>query len=142
MSQQEILEAIPHRKPMLLIDEIVSQTEDHIICKKTFDAEEFFYQGHYPEAPITPGIILCEAGMQAGAILLSKLLADQEGVPVVTRLTNAKFKKMVRPGDTVSLEVHLGERLKNTYFMKAKVTNGEKLAVTFEFACTMANAKL
>ncbi|MCA9203445.1 MAG: beta-hydroxyacyl-ACP dehydratase, partial [Planctomycetales bacterium] len=65
MSRAEIEAAIPHRPPMLLIDEIVERDERHIVCRKTFHADEFFFQGHYPDYPLVPGVILCEASMQA-----------------------------------------------------------------------------
>ena len=76
--------------------------------------------------------------MQCGAILLSRLTADQEGVPVVTRLQDARFKKMVRPGDTIRAEITLKEKLANAFFLAAKVTVEGKLAVRFEFACAIA----
>lgn len=134
----EILNAIPHRSPMLLVDEIVEQTENTILCKKTFCDDEFFFQGHYPDQPIVPGVILCEASMQAGAILLSKFVQGGSGVPVATRLNDVKFKKMVRPGDTIEMAVTLKERLADAFFLQAKVTCNEKVAVRFEFACTVA----
>ena len=138
MSLEAIQAAIPHRKPMLLVDEIIEQDEQHIVCRKTFLAEEFFFQGHYPDFPIVPGIILCESAMQAGAILLSQFLQEGAGVPVVTRLNNVKFKNMVRPGDTIEMDVTLQERVSAAFFMVGKVTCHKKLAVRFEFACTMA----
>jgi 3-hydroxyacyl-[acyl-carrier-protein] dehydratase len=72
MSREQILAAIPHRPPMLLLDEVVEWEHERIVCQKTFHPEEFFFQGHYPEFPLVPGVILCEAAMQAGAVLLSK----------------------------------------------------------------------
>jgi 3-hydroxyacyl-[acyl-carrier-protein] dehydratase len=138
MSLPEIEAAIPHRSPMLLVDEIVARTDNAIVCRKTFRAEEFFFQGHYPGHPLVPGVILCEAAMQAGAILLSAFLQDQAGVPVATRLNDVKFKQMVRPGDTVELAVTLNERVSEAFFLTAKVTCAGKLAVRFEFACTLA----
>ena len=71
MTLKTIQDAIPHRAPMLLLDEVVEQTEDTIICRKTFREDEYFFQGHYPGAPLVPGVILCEVAMQAGAVLLS-----------------------------------------------------------------------
>lgn len=133
-----ILAAIPHRPPMLLVDEIVSQGEQCIVCSKTFRDGEYFFQGHYPDYPLVPGVILCEAAMQAGAILLSRFAQEGEGVPVATRLNEVKFKKMIRPGDTIRMEVDLTERLSNTFFLSAKVTCDGKVAVRFDFACTMA----
>ncbi len=139
MSLERIEAAIPHRKPMLLVDEIVEQGDDRIVCKKTFHEDEFFFQGHYPDFKVVPGVILCECGMQAGAILLASLIDDNAGgVPVATRLKEVKFKKMVRPGDTIQMEIDLTERLADAFFLKAKVTVGGKVAVRYEFACTIA----
>lgn len=138
MSLEAIHAAIPHRRPMLLVDEIVEQSDDRIVCRKTFCEDEFFFQGHYPGHPIVPGVILCEAAMQAGGILLSKLLQEGEGVPVATRLNDVKFKRMVRPGNTIEMEVTLNERMANAFFLTAKVTCDGKVAVRCEFACTMA----
>jgi 3-hydroxyacyl-[acyl-carrier-protein] dehydratase len=134
--------AIPHREPFLLVDEIVEQSDDRILCRKQFTGDEFWYRGHYPKFPLTPGVLLCEAAMQAGAVLLSKFASEgQGGVPVVTRMNNVKFKSMVRPGDAVDLEVELVERMADAFFMNAKVTVDGKLAVTFDFACKMARTK-
>lgn len=138
MSNHEITAAIPHRPPMLLVDEIVERNADRIVCRKTFRADEFFFQGHYPDFPLAPGVILCESAMQAGAILLSQYVAESGGVPVATRMNEVKFKNMVRPGDTIEMSVELTERLANAFFLKAKVTKAGKLAVSFEFACAMA----
>lgn len=138
MSLEAIKAAIPHREPFLLIDEIVEQSEDRIVCRKTFTGEEFWYQGHYPKFPITPGVLLCEAAMQAGAVLLSKRVADDpSAVPVATRANNVQFKKIVRPGDTVLIETSLVEQLSNAFFMKARITVDGKVATRFDFACTL-----
>lgn len=141
MSLAQIHAAIPHRDPFLLVDEIISWTDERIVCRKTFTGEEFFFRGHYPHFPLTPGVLLCEAGMQAGAILLSRVAADsKDAVPVATRLNDVRFKKMVRPGDTIDIEVDLVERLANAFFLKAKVASGGQLAARFDFACTLAPA--
>jgi 3-hydroxyacyl-[acyl-carrier-protein] dehydratase len=138
MTAEEIQNAVPHRPPMLLVDEIVEQDEKCIVCQKTFRADEFFFQGHYPGQPIVPGVILCESGMQAGAILLSQFVTEGAGVPVATRLNDVKFKRIVRPGDTIRMEVKLDERMADAFFLTAKVTCAGKLATRFQFACTMA----
>jgi len=141
MSREQILAAIPHRPPMLLLDEVLEwdrETErERIVCKKTFQADEWFFQGHYPEFPLVPGVILCEAAMQAGAVLLSKHVTG-DGVPVAGRLNDVKFKRMIRPGDTVLLDVTLDERMGDAFFLSAKVTHEGKPAVTLTFAVTVA----
>ena len=123
---------------MLLVDEIVERSDNRIVCRKTFHAEEFFFQGHYPGFPLVPGVILCESAMQAGAVLLSKFVSEGGGVPVATRLSDVKFKKMIRPGDTIDLDVTLNERLADAFFLTAKITCGGQLTARFDFACTLA----
>lgn len=147
MNKQAIEAAIPHRDPFLLLDEVVERTDERIVCRKAFTGDEFWYRGHYPDYPLTPGVLLCEAALQAGAVLLSKItVAAQEGqgneggVPVATRLNNVQFRDMVRPGDAIQIEVDLTEKVSNAYFMKGRVTNEStgKLAARCEFACTVA----
>jgi 3-hydroxyacyl-[acyl-carrier-protein] dehydratase len=147
MSLEEIKAAIPHREPFLLLDEIVERGESRIVCRKRFTGDEFWYRGHYPHFPITPGIILCEAAMQAGAVLLSGLLRgnsnhDPSAVPVATRANNVQFKQMVLPGDTVEIETELVERVSTAFFMKARVTVNGKVACRLEFACTLVNQQI
>ncbi len=137
MSLAEIHAAIPHREPFLLIDEIVERADKRIVCRKRFTGQEFFYAGHYPNFPLTPGVLLCEAAMQAGAVLLSQYTAEMgDAVPVATRMNDVRFKRMVRPGETIEIEVELVERLADAFFLKAKVSCDGKSAVRFEFACT------
>ena len=137
MSRQEILDAIPHREPFLLVDEILERSDSRIVCTKQFTGEEDFFAGHYPDYPLVPGVLLCEAAMQAGAILLSRHFAEVEHkVPVATRINDVRLKRMVRPGETIRIEVELAERLADAFFLKAKVTVDGKVAVRFEFACT------
>lgn len=143
MSLEAIHRAIPHRDPFLLVDQILSQDERRIVCAKQLTGSEFWFAGHYPGQPIMPGVLLCEAAMQAGAILLSKFVEEpvSQKVPVATRMNDVRFKKMVRPGDRIELDVELTERLANAFFLKAKVTVGGKVAARFEFACTLADAQ-
>jgi 3-hydroxyacyl-[acyl-carrier-protein] dehydratase len=139
MNQQEILAAIPHRDPFLLVDEIVQRSDSRIVGIKRFSGEEYFFAGHYPGHPLVPGVLLCEAAMQCGAILLSGHLSGTDGkVPVATRINDVRFKRMVHPGETIRMEVDLTERLADAFFLKAKVTVDGKVVVRFEFACTAA----
>lgn len=138
MSREQIEQAIPHRPPMLLVDEIVSQTADTIITKKTFRPDEFFLQGHYPGQPIVPGVILCEATVQSGAVLLSGLTAGVSGVPVLTRMNEVKFRRVVRPGETIEMTVKLNERLGDAYFLTGTAKVDGQTAARLEFACAIS----
>jgi 3-hydroxyacyl-[acyl-carrier-protein] dehydratase len=134
------MRAIPHREPFLLVDQVMEQSDHRIVCRKTFRGDEFWYRGHYPEYPLTPGVLLCEAAMQAGAVLLAKLVQASPGrVPVATRADKVQFKRPVFPGDTIEIEVELMEQLSAAFFLKGKVTVEGKLAARLEFACTMAD---
>jgi len=136
MSLAEIEAAIPHRPPFLLVDEIVAREANRIVCRKQFHDDDWFFAGHYPDSPLVPGVLLCEAAMQAGAALLSSHSDScDDRVPVVTRMNDVRFKKIVRPGDTIEIDVQLRERLADAYFFEAKVTCAGKLACRLEFAC-------
>ena len=137
MSLIPIQAAIPHRDPFLLIDKIVEQEENRIVCQKELSGDEFWFRGHYPDFPLMPGVLLCESAMQAGAVLLSTY-ADGEGVPVATRLRDVRFKRMVRPGETITLEVTLDEKVSQAFFLTARVTVAKELAMRMQFTCTLA----
>ncbi len=130
--------AIPHRSPMLLVDAILEQSEKRILCVKTFSESDFFVQGHFPGFAIVPGVILCECCLQSGAILLSRFTPRENVVPVATRLDGVKFKQMVRPGDTIQIDVTLTEIISTAYFMTGKVLLNGKLAARLDFACSVA----
>ena len=136
MSLSEIQAAIPHRDPFLLIDEITLREENRIVCRKRLSGDEFWFRGHYPEFPLMPGVLLCEAAMQAGAVLLSSH-AEGGGVPVATRMRDVRFKRMVRPGETITLDVTLDEQVSGAFFLTARVKVDEELALRMQFACTL-----
>ncbi len=80
--------------------------------------------------------------MQAGAILLSQFTPPMShGVPVATRMNDVRFKRIVRPGETIEMEVELTRRIAKAFFLKAKVTCDGQVAVRFEFACAVAPAE-
>lgn len=150
MSTEKIEQLIPHRSPMRLIDEIAFLGEDSIVCRKTFGADEFFVQGHFPGSPIVPGVIQCECCLQAGAALLRSIAnqaspddaeadVDDGVVPVATRIDNVKFKRMIRPGDSVEVHAKLNETISNAYFMTGKVLINGKIATRLDFACSLAS---
>ena len=139
MADENILHAIPHRPPFLFVDRIVEQGEARLVTERMFRADEAFFAGHYPGSPLTPGVLLCEACFQTGAILLMAGAAKGSGtaarsqIPMLTRIQDAKFKNQVLPGETCRIEVTLDERMGNAYLMTGKVASGAKKVLTVQF---------
>ena len=136
-----VTDLIPHRPPFLFVDEIVSETADSLVAKRTFRADEFFYKGHYPEHPITPGVLLCEAVFQTGALLMAKrakaagaAAGEQGGVPLLARVSDVKFRNPVFPGDTVELSVKIKEVMGGFTMMSGAITSGGKRVLSVDFA--------
>ncbi len=137
---EEILNAIPHRPPFLFVDRIVDLSGTNIRTTKEIRPDEPVFEGHYPGQPIMPGALICESIFQTGAILLSKMMDGiGEGVPVLTRINNAKFKSIVRPGSTLDIEAELVERVSNAYYMKGKASVAGRTSVTVEFTVTLTS---
>lgn len=142
----EIYRTIPHRPPFLFIDEVVELREDGASCKRTIRMDEPQFEGHYPGNPIMPGVLLCEACFQTGAIYLAKQI-EKEGrslqnvTPVLSRISDARFKQMVKPGDEVLIEVTMKEALSKFFFLKGKVMRLGKLVLTIEFALAMIESE-
>ena len=106
---QEILELLPHRYPMLLVDRIVEIAEDgqSLVGLKNVSMNEPFFQGHYPGLPIMPGVLIIECMAQVGAILASRVPSLYGLVPLIGAIDSAKFRRPVRPGDQLLVEVHM-----------------------------------
>ncbi len=135
-----IIDRIPHRVPFLWLDKILELAGKSIRAEKLIPADLDLFQGHYPGYPLMPGVLLCEAIFQAGALLIGELLQDKQdnsGVPVLTRITGAKFKREVHPGDTIEIRAALKEKLGPAWFLKGSVWVNSKMAVQVEFACAL-----
>ena len=134
----EVEKLIPHRPPFLFVDEIVSHKGDVLVAKRTWRADEDFYKGHYPGAPITPGVLLCEAVFQTGALLMAKLLAGgdggQTGVPLITKVTEVRFRRPVYPGDTTTIEVRRKETMGEFHFMTGTIKQGDQRVLNLDFS--------
>ncbi len=112
MNRDEIQRRIPHREPFLWLDEVVAIDGESIHARKHLPADLDVFRGHYPHFPVLPGVLQCEAAMQAGAVLISQLLdANAEVGPVATRIDNVQFRQLVRPVETLDIDVRLPERL-------------------------------
>jgi 3-hydroxyacyl-[acyl-carrier-protein] dehydratase len=134
-----ILENIPQRDPFLFIEKIVDRTENNITTSKYLNGNEDFFRGHFPGKPVMPGVLMCEAVFQTGALLMSLKgqSAGQSKTALVTRIQSTKFKNMANPGDLLHITVDFVEMLANAAFMKGKITCDNKTIMTIEFAATL-----
>ncbi|MFP4465436.1 MAG: 3-hydroxyacyl-ACP dehydratase FabZ [Candidatus Goldiibacteriota bacterium] len=107
LNVKEIMKLIPHRIPMLLVDRITEITEGESITGiKNVTMNEWFFQGHYPDEPVMPGVLIVEAMAQTGGVLLMKKLEGQEGKAIYfMSIDNVKFRRPVVPGDTLTMKV-------------------------------------
>lgn len=136
---ESILGAIPHRPPFLFVDKIIEMDESHILAEKKLPPDLDFFKGHYPDFPVMPGVLTLESVFQAGAVLLSQHVEGMEsGVPVLTRIKDAKFKKMVRPGDTLTLEARIEDSVKTVFYMKGSARVDGALVASVLFTCALA----
>ncbi len=103
----EIQKILPHRYPFLLVDKIIElEPRIRIVGIKQVTFNEQFFQGHFPDAPVMPGVLQIEALAQVGAILALREFEDRgDKIPFFTGINNAKFRRPVVPGDTLTLEV-------------------------------------
>jgi 3-hydroxyacyl-[acyl-carrier-protein] dehydratase len=124
MKIEEIKNYLPHRYPFLLVDRVLEMEEERIVTLKNVTVNEEFFNGHFPGAPIMPGVLQVEAMAQSGCIMLmkSKVENPEESLIVFTGIKNAKFRQQVVPGDQLIMEVELDSMRRNFVTMKGKAT--------------------
>jgi 3-hydroxyacyl-[acyl-carrier-protein] dehydratase len=107
LDSRAIQEILPHRFPFLLVDKIIElEPRTRIVGIKQVTANEHFFQGHFPDAPVMPGVLQIEAMAQVGAILALREFSDRAGkIPFFSGIERARFRRPVVPGDTLVLEV-------------------------------------
>jgi len=107
LDTRAIQEILPHRYPFLLVDKIVELTpRQKIVGIKQITFNEYFFQGHFPDAPVMPGVLIIEALAQVGAILALREMEDRANkIPFFSGIEKARFRRPVVPGDTLFLEV-------------------------------------
>lgn len=127
---QEIKDIIPHRYPFLLVDKVVEMEEEkRVVGIKNVTINEPFFQGHFPEHPVMPGVLILEALAQVGAIAVLDMEKNKGKIGFLAGVDKCRFKRQVQPGDQLRLEVEITR-------MKGPIGKGKGIAtVDGEVAC-------
>ena len=139
---EDIHRRIPHRPPFLFIDNILEITDTGAKASLTVCEDFSFFEGHYPGNPIMPGVLLCESVFQTGAIFLAdfltnQTLTDDKVTPVLSRIRDARFKRMVLPGDQIEISVSIKDQMGQFYNLTGEIKNKNKTALTISFALAL-----
>ena len=130
MDINEIKKILPHREPMLLIEEV--ELQDGVsVAKYTVRGDVFFLQGHFPNNPVVPGVILCEMMAQSACLLVN---TNENATPFFTSMNNVKFKNKVVPRDCITFKTEILKQKDIFYFVKSAGYVNDKLCVSGELS--------
>jgi beta-hydroxyacyl-ACP dehydratase FabZ len=136
----EIRDILPHRYPFLLVDRIVEMEPERIVGIKNVTLNEPFFQGHFPDFPVMPGVLIVEAMAQAAGVLVLKTIADREQkLVLLVAIENARFRRPVVPGDTLRMEMKLLKRKASVAKMAGVATVDGKVVAEVEVMCKLAD---
>ncbi len=108
MNKEQIMEIIPHRDPFMLIDTIEEmEIGKKIVATKFMSPDEFWFKGHFPDYPVVPGVLMLEMAAQAGAVAMLSMPENKGKIGFFGGVKEAKFRRQVVPGDTLTIEVEI-----------------------------------
>jgi len=136
LSISEILNFLPHRFPFLLVDKILEQEENKIVGVKNVTINEPFFQGHFPEHPVMPGVLIIEAMAQTGGVLMFSKEENKGKIPLFAGIDKARFKKPVYPGDQLIIKVEIVKMVIGVAKAKAEVYVDDNLVAFAELLFT------
>jgi 3-hydroxyacyl-[acyl-carrier-protein] dehydratase len=139
MDIREILKLLPHRYPFLLVDRVLTfKKDDTITAIKNVTVNEPFFQGHFPEHPVMPGVMIIEAMAQASAILLLRSLDEvpKDSIFYFVGIDKARFKRPVGPGDQLTLKATHTRTLRGIRQLDCSAHVGDDLCSSAELMCT------
>lgn len=138
MDRRAIEAVIPHRDPFLLIDEVLElEPGSHIVARKHLREDESWFKGHFPGQPVQPGVLTLEMLAQAGAVCALSLPENRGKIAFFAGVDKARFRRVVKPGETLTLEVTLTKFRGPVGFGTAVATVDGKKAVTAELSFVM-----
>ena len=140
MNKEQIMEIIPHRDPFLLIDEIVEmEVGVKVKARKYIKEDDFWFKGHFPNYPVTPGVLMIEMLAQAGAVCMLSKPEFKGKIGLFGGIDKAKFRRQVVPGDVLDLEVEVIRQRGPVATCKGLASVGGEKAVSCEITCVVAD---
>ena len=142
-ARAQIESIIPHRDPFLFVDRILESSPERIVVRWQVREDSDFFLGHYPDLPVTPGVILSEHAFQAGALLVAQAkggLSQSDGVPVLTRVRDARYKKLVAPSATIETTVEVEDQLGPAWNLLASLRVHGVLCAKIRFVLSATDA--
>ena len=140
MGQQQVTELLPHRPPFLFVDRLERADADLIVGYKRFAPAEPFFAGHFPSYPVVPGVLLIECLAQCGGAGIAAQSEDAGSILFLATVEKAKFRRQVRPGDEVRLEVTTTRSSPAMIRQSGKAYVGDELAAEATWLCLRGSA--
>jgi beta-hydroxyacyl-ACP dehydratase FabZ len=136
----EIRGILPHRYPFLLVDRIVELDADRVVGIKNVTANEPFFQGHFPDFPVMPGVLIVEAMAQTAGVLVLKSIPDRDNkLVLLVAVENARFRRPVVPGDSLRMEMKVIKRKASVAKMAGVATVDGVVVAEAEVMCKLAD---
>lgn len=137
---QAICDILPHRYPMLLVDSILELEEERIVGIKNVTVNEPFFVGHFPDFPVMPGVLIIEAMAQvAGVLVLSHIPDRKKKLVLLASVEEAKFRRPVRPGDQLRIEMTVTRRKASVAKMRGQAVVDGAVVAEAELMCKLAD---